>query len=395
MEEVKVYVIDRGRTSFYLRYIDPTTGRPVEKSAATSKHSSAVKAAGKWEADLNEGRYQKPSHMSWEAFKEFYSTNAMPALAMSSQATYEATFNVFERICNPQKLSDVTTAKITGFVTRLRENGLAEATVARHLRQLKAITRWANREGVINDVPKFTMPKRVKGSNHMRGRPITTEEFERMIEATAKVVENTAAKSWKFYLKGLWTSGLRLTESLTLSWNEATGAIVVDLSGRRPMLRIPTEAEKGNRNRLLPMAPEFAALLETVPESDRHGRVFKLLDIDARSLRGGRCVVGKIVSAIGKSAHVLVNDEGKSASAHDLRRAFGLRWAQRVMPTVLRELMRHEDISTTMKFYVGQNAEATADLLWAAVGDTFGDTPKAHKNSGAKSTAIFSTGGGT
>ncbi|HEX5472037.1 MAG TPA: hypothetical protein VFW73_09130 [Lacipirellulaceae bacterium] len=29
--------------------------------------------------------------------------------------------------------------------------------------------------------------------------------------------------------------------------------------------------------------------------------------------------------------------------------------------------MRHEDISTTMKFYVGREAEATADVLWAAV----------------------------
>ena len=33
--------------------------------------------------------------------------------------------------------------------------------------------------------------------------------------------------------------------------------------------------------------------------------------------------------------------------------------------------MRHEDIGTTMKFYVGQNAESTADALWAAVGDHF------------------------
>jgi len=33
------------------------------------------------------------------------------------------------------------------------------------------------------------------------------------------------------------------------------------------------------------------------------------------------------------------------------------------MSTVLRELMRHESIETTMRFYVGQNAEATADEL--------------------------------
>ena len=34
------------------------------------------------------------------------------------------------------------------------------------------------------------------------------------------------------------------------------------------------------------------------------------------------------------------------------------------MPTVLMELMRHESIDTTLRFYVGRNAQATADVLW-------------------------------
>ena len=64
----------------------------------------------------------------------------------------------------------------------------------------------------------------------------------------------------------------------------------------------------------------------------------------------------------------------KFASAHDLRRAFGQRWSGRVLPNVLRELMRHEDTSRTMKFYVGQNAEATADAVWAAAGNIQGNS---------------------
>jgi len=59
---------------------------------------------------------------------------------------------------------------------------------------------------------------------------------------------------------------------------------------------------------------------------------------------------------IGEKAGVVVKLTEKKgeavkeiASAHDLRRAFGFRWSRRVMPTVLRELMRHADISTTMK----------------------------------------------
>ena len=392
-DEIKVHVVKYpDRNNFMLRYLDPLTGKHVAKSAGTANERKALEAAGKWQAELREGRYQKPSRMTWEVFRQYYTSNGMPALSPGSRTTYDATLNVFERTCNPQKLADVTTAKVTWFVTQLRENKLAEATIARHLRQLKAIMRWANREGLLNVLPKFTMPKRVKGASMMRGRPITTEEFERMIEAVPIVVETAAAKSWKFYLQGLWASGLRLSESLTLRWDDKPGAIVVDLSGRRPMLRIPAEAEKGNRDRLLPITPEFATLLVSVPERERRGRVFKLLAIDGTQLRGGRCAVGKVVTAIGKAANVVVNDKGKNGSAHDLRRAFGQRWASRVMPNVLRELMRHEDISTTMKYYVGTNAEATADAVWAAVGNSLGNTPSTNEKRGAINTANSSTG---
>lgn len=57
-------------------------------------------------------------------------------------------------------------------------------------------------------------------------------------------------------------------------------------------------------------------------------------------------------------------DMVKYASTHDLRRNFGARWATKVMPPVLQELRRHEDIKTTVAYYVGQNAKSTAANLW-------------------------------
>jgi integrase len=79
---------------------------------------------------------------------------------------------------------------------------------------------------------------------------------------------------------------------------------------------------------------------------------------------------------VGKAAKVKVDDKsvkdkknGKAkrtsvwASAHDLRRSFGFRWARKVMPMVLKELMRHESVATTEKFYVGINAQQTAKFL--------------------------------
>ena len=91
----------------------------------------------------------------------------------------------------------------------------------------------------------------------------------------------------------------------------------------------------------------------------------------------------RYISAIGAAAKVIVAQDGgrtkfdketgkvitvpKFAGAHDLRRAFGTRWSKRVMPAVLKQLMRHRSIETTMSFYVEHNADdVLADLLpWA------------------------------
>ena len=46
----------------------------------------------------------------------------------------------------------------------------------------------------------------------------------------------------------------------------------------------------------------------------------------------------------------------KFASAHDLRRSFGDRWSGKVMPSILRQLMRHKSSDTTDRYYVGKQA---------------------------------------
>ena len=85
--------------------------------------------------------------MTWESFRDYYSANALPGLAARTVTTYETTLNVFERACNPQKLADVTTQRVTALVTKLRTDGRTAATIAHHLRHLKAAMRWASGKG--------------------------------------------------------------------------------------------------------------------------------------------------------------------------------------------------------------------------------------------------------
>lgn len=150
-------------------------------------------------------------------------------------------------------------------------------------------------------------------------------------------------------------SGLRIRESLKLSWDDDAD-FAVDLYGRHPRFRIQSEGQKSGKDELVPMTPDFATwLLETAPEL-RYGRVFT---------PGGYGLdkIQRIVSEIGTKAAVKVSGK-KHATAHDLRRSFGTRWSLKVRPPVLQKLMRHADITTTMTYYVSHEADNIADELW-------------------------------
>ena len=210
-------------------------------------------------------------------------------------------------------------------------------------------------------------PRRVKSSKVMKGRPITLEEFERMLAKTRKVVP-LGPECWEYYLTGMWLSGLRLEESLDLWWDRED-RISVEVGGEYPMFRVHAEQEKGFKDRLLAMAPEFAEVLLKTPSECRKGPMFTFLNRHGQKVQFGKTYVGKVVSKIGKAAGVIVdtdlkNGKVKHATTHDLRRSLGERWCHFVMPHDLIQLMRHNDINTTNHYYVGRNAQNTDRVLW-------------------------------
>ena len=81
--------------------------------------------------------------------------------------------------------------------------------------------------------------------------------------------------------------------------------------------------------------------------------------------------VSKTVSDIGKAGGVKVftyprTGKVKCALAHNLRWTFGERWAARLMPVQLMEVIRHKNIETTLRYYVRANTQRTAQTIWAA-----------------------------
>ena len=377
-DQIKVRVIKYpNRANLVMRFIDPLTGKQITRSAKTNKRRDAERAAAKWEAELREGRYQRQSRLTWEEFRLRYENEKFGALATNTMTSWCSAANHLERVISPKHLGSIDAAVIGNFQVKLRAEGMKITTLASHLRSLRAALNWAERLGLITKAPRIEMPKLAKRDRTMRGRPITTEEFERFL-TKVDVARKHDIERWRRLLWGLWLSGLRLGEALQLSW-DADAAIAVHLGSRYPMLRIFAEAQKSKRDALLPIAPEFAEFLLATPEDERSGLVFgvegatpgKPLDTQRAS---------RVISKIGEAALIVVDANSvklridketgevrripKCATAHDLRRAFGTRWSKRVMPAMLQKLMRHASIETTMKYYVEHHADDISADVW-------------------------------
>lgn len=159
------------------------------------------------------------------------------------------------------------------FQNRLREIGNSEATIGKHLRHLRAAMRWAKSMDFMARIPDVQIPKAGKHQRLMKGRPITPEEFQRMLDSVEPVVGAESAESWRFLLEGIWWSGLRLGEAMSLTWHRSDSLFVDFNADKYPMLRISGQIEKGGKDRLLPMAPEFAQFIE--PHKQEQGHVFQ------------------------------------------------------------------------------------------------------------------------
>jgi integrase len=359
---VKVNSYGPGRP-LSLCYFDPISGKKKAKSSGTTDWREAERLAGELEKELRVGRDASPSKITWQEFRKRWESEKGTALAVKTRHAFKSAANHLERVLNPDRLCKLTAAALSIFQSKLRAEGMCEVSIGTHLRHLRAALSWGVDVGLLPAVPKMTIP-RVGGA---RSRAVFGEEFDRLLLAAGKVRPHDAAQ-WERLLRGLWLSGLRIGEAAALSWDD-DAPFAVDLTGRRPAFRIEAAAQKARRDERLPMTEDFYRFLMETPQAERVGRVFKLPLLH----------IGQTVAAIGRRAGVVVavgekrkridgklvtTTVKKFASAHDLRRSFGTRWAKRVMPAVLQRLMRHANIGTTMRYYVMMDADTVGDEVW-------------------------------
>ncbi|HJT77717.1 MAG TPA: site-specific integrase [Gemmataceae bacterium] len=325
----------KDRSTLVLQWIDPETGKRKSRSAGTGDERKAEEARGDLESDLNNGRYQEASRMTWERFRELFEDQYVAPLRPGTRKVYANAFNLFERVCNPRQLRSVTERTVSAFAAGLRKlparakggGTMQPSTVRARLQFLHTALQWAAGQGLLPRCPKFPEVKVPK----KRPQPVPAESFERLL---AKAPDATMRA---FLLCG-WLAGLRIKEALSLEWEPTDAAPWLDLAADR--IRVPAVFSKAAEDQWVPLDPELRAALDALPRQGRH--VFPFV------LRTGRRIQPNDLSA---RVSKLARSAGVRLTYHSLRKGFGCRYAGKVPAQVLQRLMRHSNVSITMAFY--------------------------------------------
>src|SRR5262249_961534 len=111
----------KDRASLMLQWLDPDTGRTKSRSSRTTDEKDAEKARADLEYELNNDRYQEASRLTWERFGEFFEKEYVAATRLDTQRNYRATFDLFERLCNPRQLKSISERTISLFAAGMRK----------------------------------------------------------------------------------------------------------------------------------------------------------------------------------------------------------------------------------------------------------------------------------
>lgn len=245
-----------------------------------------------------------------------------------------------------------------------------------------ASLRWAHLQDWLPEEPKLRKLKVAK-RRAMKGRPLTNGEYKRFLMAVPEIVGEAAAPSWKYLVRGLYESALRIDELMHVSWDLPNTIRPLWPEGEHPLLEIPAALQKNDMEESIPLLPSLESLLFETTEAERTGWIFQPASLQMRLGRKPKQSrpttkwVGKVLSRIGEQADVVVRpaDEAtgrpiKYASAHDLRRTCAQRLRDAgVPPLVICRVMRHSSWETTQKHYAPGDVQNDAKVLWSSLGD--------------------------
>lgn len=257
-------------------------------------------------------------------------------LSANTRQAYERDLRLFCKTLgfkNSDALVNVSREQITGYMTQLKEKGLAAATIARKLAAIKAFYRFMTAEGYMDANPAEVVEAGTKGIK--LPRVLSEDEVVRLLNQP----DITTAEGFRdrTMLEVLYATGMRVSELISLTLER------VDLN-----MKYIIAFGKGSKERIVPLGSVAAEFLQQYLEKVRPKLTHEERNSNIVFLAFGgheltRQRFWQIIRAYGRKANI-----NKALTPHILRHSFATHLLDNGADLrSVQELLGHSDISTT------------------------------------------------
>lgn len=257
-------------------------------------------------------------------------------LSANTRQAYERDLRLFCKTLgfkNSDALVNVSREQITGYMTQLKERGLAAATIARKLAAIKAFYRFMTAEGYMDANPAEVVEAGTKGIK--LPRVLSEDEVVRLLNQP----DITTAEGFRdrTMLEVLYATGMRVSELINLTLER------VDLN-----MKYIIAFGKGSKERIVPLGSVAAEFLQHYLEKVRPKLTHEDRNTNIVFLAFGgheltRQRFWQIIRAYGRKANI-----NKALTPHILRHSFATHLLDNGADLrSVQELLGHSDISTT------------------------------------------------
>lgn len=257
-------------------------------------------------------------------------------LSANTRQAYERDLRLFCKTLgfkNSDALVNVNREQITGYMTQLKEKGLAAATIARKLAAIKAFYRFMTAEGYMDANPAEVVEAGTKGIK--LPRVLSEDEVVRLLnQPDIKTAEGFRDRTM---LEVLYATGMRVSELINLTLER------VDLN-----MKYIIAFGKGSKERIVPLGSVAAEFLQQYlekvrPKLTHAGRNTNIVFLAFGGHELTRQRFWQIIRAYGRKANI-----NKALTPHILRHSFATHLLDNGADLrSVQELLGHSDISTT------------------------------------------------
>lgn len=271
---------------------------------------------------------------SMQLFLEYLTVEL--GLSANTRQAYERDLRLFCKTLgfkNSDALVNVNREQITGYMTQLKEKGLAAATIARKLAAIKAFYRFMTAEGYMDANPAEVVEAGTKGIK--LPRVLSEDEVVRLLNQP----DITTAEGFRdrTMLEVLYATGMRVSELINLTLER------VDLN-----MKYIIAFGKGSKERIVPLGSVAAEFLQQYlekvrPKLTHAGRNTNIVFLAFGGHELTRQRFWQIIRGYGRKANI-----NKALTPHILRHSFATHLLDNGADLrSVQELLGHSDISTT------------------------------------------------